>query len=99
MLLHDATVTGLLDSICLFFKPCAQFSVRLHPKNCRLFGTSTHWCVKIVLAEGVRHDSRQLNGLLNMEPSTNGGQLQQFRCAVQWLKTGITDFSSLIYIS
>eukprot|EP00178_Gracilaria_changii_P000257 TRINITY_DN1027_c0_g1_i1.p2 TRINITY_DN1027_c0_g1~~TRINITY_DN1027_c0_g1_i1.p2 ORF type:complete len:1106 (+),score=114.18 TRINITY_DN1027_c0_g1_i1:5972-9289(+) len=96
ILLHNATINGLLKAIQLLFRTCARHSIRLHPRKCILFAISIRWCGRIISANGVRHDPRQLDGLLHMQPPTNGAHLQQFVCAMQWVKTGIPNFANLI---
>lgn len=51
----------------------------------------------MVSEPGIRYDPRRLDRLLNMEPPTSGANLQQFICALQWVKNGITNFTDLIY--
>lgn len=46
-------------------------------------------CGKISSAEGVRNDSRRLDGLLNTAPPTTGAHLQQFLQVMQWMRTAI----------
>lgn len=38
-----------------------------------------------------------MGGLLGMECSTTGGQIQQFMCAMQWLRSSIPNFQALIH--
>ena len=96
ILLHAATVEKLLESVQSFFNLCAEYNIKLHPAKCILFTEEIRWCGRLISAEGVRYDPRRLDGLLTMEPPTTGGHLQQFLCALQWLKQGIPNFTELV---
>ena len=47
-------------------------------------------------AQGIRYDPRRLEGLLSLEPPSSGSNLQQFVCALQWVKQGIPNFTELV---
>ena len=96
ILLHSNTTDELLEGIQRLFAVCREHSIRLHPKKCILFSRSIRWCGRIVSEAGVKYDPRQLDGLLRMAPPTNGSHLQQFLCALQWVKMSIPDFSNII---
>lgn len=62
-----------------------------------LFSTSVRSCGRFIFAEGTRYDPRSLDGLLNMEPPSTGAHLQQFLCALQWVRNGIPQFMELVH--
>lgn len=93
ILLHHETFSGLLQAISDFFDTCASHRLRLHPGKCVLFSHSIRWCGRQISADGVRYNPRRLDGLLNMAPPVTGANLQQFICALQWVKSAIPDFS------
>ena len=45
---------------------------------------------------GVRFDPRRIDGIQRMQLPTNGAHLQQFVCALQWVKTAIPNFTALV---
>ena len=96
ILLHAPTVDKLLESIQSFFGMCAEYNLKLHPAKCTLFAKEIRWCGRLLSAEGIRYDPRRLEGLLTMKPPTNGANLQQFICALQWVKQGIPNFTELV---
>ena len=96
ILLHHKTVSGLLGAIEEFFKMCAERNLKLHPGKCILLAKSITWCGRLISADGIRYDPNGLEGLLNMEPPQTGSHLQQFICALQWVKNGIPQFSERI---
>ncbi len=86
----------LLKSVRSFFELCAKYNIKLHPAKCILFTKEVRWCDRLISADGIRYDPRGLDRLLSMAPPTTGAHLQQFVCALQWVKQGIPNFTELI---
>lgn len=66
------------------------------PAKCISFSTSVQWCGRLISADGIRYDLGRLDGLLTMETATTGTHLQQFLCALQWVRNGIREFTDLV---
>lgn len=96
ILLHDRTVPGLIKSIRNLFGLCVQYNIKLHPAKSIMFAKSIRWCGRVISADGIRYDPRRLDGLLNIESPKTGAHLQQFICALQWIKNGIPNFASIV---
>ena len=79
-----------------FFKVCRQYNLKLNPKKCILLTKQVHWCGRIINENGIRLQPRRIDGLLSMQPPKTGSDLQQFVCALQWVKSTIPNFTSLI---
>lgn len=96
LLLHHSTVDCLLKAIRELLALCSERNIKLHPGKSILFASTVRWCDRLVSADGIRYDPRRLEGLLNMEPPTTGAHLQQFICALQWVRNGIPQFTELV---
>lgn len=96
ILLHASDMDDFLEGLERFLKFCLEHNLRLHPKKCTLFTKSVKWCGRIISEEGVTFNPRGKEALLQMQPPTKGGQLQQFVCALQWIKASIPEFAQLI---
>jgi len=96
VLLFSYSIDGYLDILKRFFELCAKHGLRLHPEKCCFFSLTIRWCGRLIDKDGIRFDPRRINGLLEMSPPTTGADLQQFLCALQWMKTGIPEFNRLI---
>lgn len=96
ILLHCKTTRELLRAIRNLFQLCAHYNIKLHPDKCVLFCNETRWCGRIVSKDGIRFDPRRLEGIQNMEEPATGSQLQQFVCAMQWMRNAIPNFSNLV---
>lgn len=96
ILLHDEPERAIVDNLKRFFMFCDEFNIKLHPCKCTLFATSAKWCGRIISAAGVRQDPAGIVGLTSMDPPSTGGQLQKFLCAMQWLRSAIPQFQTLV---
>jgi hypothetical protein len=61
-----------------------------------LFMREAKWCGKLVSSEGVRHDPERIAALAAVPFPDNAGELQQFVCAVNWMRGSIPDFAATI---
>ncbi|GMF56130.1 unnamed protein product [Phytophthora fragariaefolia] len=77
----------LLDVLEAFLQRCEQFGLKLHPRKCHFFMRKASWCGKVISADGVAHSPEHVQGLVKMaSPWTAAGDLQQFLCAVGWMR-------------
>ena len=96
ILLHDKTIKGLFKSMEKLFSIFKDRNLKLHPEKCCFFATSIRWCGSLLSSAGVRFDPRRIDGIQKMQLPTNGAHLQQFVCALQWVKTAIHNFTALV---
>jgi RNase H-like domain found in reverse transcriptase/Reverse transcriptase (RNA-dependent DNA polymerase)/Integrase zinc binding domain/Integrase core domain len=95
LLLHASSIAKLLEHLRSFFTICREFNLKLHPGKCVLFAAEVRWCGRLISAAGSKFDPRRIQGLLDMPPPTTGADLQQFICAINWMRTAIPSFSTL----
>lgn len=74
----------------------AEYNIKLHLAKWILLTEEIRWSGRLISAQGVRYDQRRLDSILTMEPPTNGGHLQQFLCALKWLKQCIPNSKKLV---
>lgn len=84
---------GILEAV---LEICARSGLKLHPKKCRFYETSTKWCGKIISANGISHCPERLQGLLELPPPATAADLQQLLCAVNWMRSSIPDYAALV---
>lgn len=96
IVLQSSTTDGLFEFIGSFFVVCDDNNIKLHPARCIIFATEIRCCGRILFSNGLRYDPRRMDGLLSMQPPTTGSHLQQFVCALQWVKQGIPNFTRLV---
>lgn len=96
ILIHAETVTEHFNAVSLFFSFCVQHNFKMHPGKCTLFATSIRWCGRVISADGISFDPRRMEGIRNLSQLETGAELQQFVCAMQWMRMGIPEFSSLV---
>lgn len=73
-----------------------KYSWKLNTRKCNLYMTEAKWCGRIISGKGIRHDPAGLYGLTQMECPTTRGQLQQYLCAKQWLRSSIPQCQPLV---
>ena len=93
LLFHCRDEYHLLHSLREFFRICRASRIKLHAKKCEFFLKEVHWCGRVISAEGVKMDPRNLRALLDMPAPANGAQLQQFVCAANWMRSTIPEFN------
>lgn len=92
---HATTTPSLLDILEEVLFRCAKVGLKLHPDKCDFFTTSAKWCGKVISANGVAHCPERVEGLVKMAAPITGGDLQQFLCAVNWMRGSIPNFTTI----
>jgi hypothetical protein len=96
LLLHAKSVDGLLENLKEFFFLCRENNLKIHPGNCILFASERRWCGRVLSGLGVRFDPRRTQGLLEITMPTTIAYLQQFVCALKWMRMSIPAIAQLI---
>jgi Reverse transcriptase (RNA-dependent DNA polymerase) len=96
LLLHATADSLMLAHLRTFFTLCREYNLKLHPGKCTLFADLVRWCGRLVSGIGVRFDPRRIQGLLQMSAPQTGADLQQFLCALDWMRTAIPSFAELV---
>ncbi|KAE8886173.1 hypothetical protein PF003_g29779 [Phytophthora fragariae] len=82
----------LLDQV---LERCEKYGLKLHAKKCRFYATEIQWCGKMISANGVRHCPDRIQGLVDMPMPRTAADLQQFLCAVNWMRQSIPTYNLL----
>jgi hypothetical protein len=83
----------LLDRLDGIFNKFQERNIRCSVTKCHLFLTKAKWCGRIISAAGIEHDPARLKTLGEMPTPTNAAELQQFLCAMNWLRNALPDFN------
>jgi hypothetical protein len=70
--------------------------MKLHPQKCEFYVTEVVLSGKKFSAEGVTHDPVHLQGLLDMPTPVTGRDLQQWVCALNWMRQSLPKFNELV---
>lgn len=92
-LVHAPDVDAYLTALEAVFKLCDRYRLKLNPRKCSLFAREVKFCGKIFSAAGVKHDPKRISSLTAMPPPTNAAELQQYLCALNWMRSHIPDFA------
>lgn len=96
MVVAAKTIDELLKYTAMLLDLCIKLNFKLNPEKCRLYNTSVKWCGRHISRDGVKFCPRNIEGLEAMEEPTTAIQLLHFTSALQWLRTSIPSFSTLI---
>lgn len=86
---------GLLGLLVKVLEICAVKRLKLNPSKCDFFLREALWCGRMVSEYGVRHDPARIDALTSLPPPTTGQELQQFICAMNWMRMFIPAFNKL----
>lgn len=96
VLLWAASVHGLLRAVRLFLLRCRKFGLKLHARKSQAFAKEVIWCGRRLSAHGVSVDPTKLVALRKLPMPTTGRELQQFVCAMNWLRGHFVDYAPVI---
>lgn len=96
ILVHVGNIRDHLGALTKLFGFFKSFNFKFHPFKSVLFARSARWCGHILSSEGIRFDPRRINGIRQIECPATGVHLQQFVCAMQWMRQAIPDFFNII---
>ena len=72
---------------------CAENGLKLNPKKCCFYQTEAKWCGKIISKAGVCHAPERIRALQELPRPTKGNELQQFLCAINWMRLSIPGYN------
>ncbi|GMF13375.1 unnamed protein product [Phytophthora lilii] len=87
---------GLLELLKKVLTICQTKGLKLNPKKGKFYLREALWCGRVVSGEGVRHDPARISALSNLPAPATGQELQQFVCALNWMRSSLPAFNKLI---
>ncbi|KAE8893701.1 hypothetical protein PF005_g18811 [Phytophthora fragariae] len=93
LLLYAEDIDTYLDKLAEFFSLLNQFGLQLSAKKCSLYQSEVKWCGRLINHRGVRYDPERIDTLRAMPYPKTTGELQQFVCAINWMRESIVDFA------
>lgn len=94
ILAHAATPQGLLQSLEHTFKSCRDRKICLSARKCDLFLKQVTWCGRTISSEGVGFDPSYIQGVFDLELPQTVGDLQQFICGMNWVRSTIPNYNT-----
>lgn len=82
---------GLLRILTRVLEICAAKGLKLNPEKCALYLREALWCGRIIYGDNVHHDPARIDALTHLPPPppATGQELQQFICALNWMRQSI----------
>lgn len=95
-LLHAQTEQQLMSITSKFFELCRASNLKIHAQKIEMFKKEAHFCGRIVDGDGFKFDPRRMQALTDMKHPEFAGDLQQFLCATNWIRSSIPMYSEVI---
>ena len=92
ILAHTETAEQLLESLKHIFQCCRERKICLSAKKCDLFLEDVTWCGRTISEKGVGYSNEYIQGILDLEMPKTVGDLQQFICSMNWVRSSIPNF-------
>ncbi|KAG3002249.1 hypothetical protein PC121_g19546 [Phytophthora cactorum] len=93
LLLYAKDMETYLAKLAELFSLLNQFCLKWSAKKSNLYETQVKWCGRVIDAQGVRHDPERIESLCALPYPKTAGELQQFVCAINWMRKRIVDFA------
>ena len=94
-MIHDRSEQELLNKIEYFFKVCKQYGFKININKTQLFSNEAEFCGRIFTKNGFRFDDKKVSSLVAMSRPTKGHELQQFLCAINWMRNSVPEYSKI----
>lgn len=75
---------------------CEERGLKLNPAKCEFYKEEVKWCGRIISASGVKHDPKRIDALCELAEPKNGKELQQYICAMNWMRSSIPGYNRLV---
>jgi RNase H-like domain found in reverse transcriptase/Reverse transcriptase (RNA-dependent DNA polymerase) len=93
LLLFGEDISGYMAHLEQLFGILERYNLKLNAKKCVLYMEQAKWCGKVYSGKGVQHDPERIQGLVDLDPPKDVAELQQFLCAVNWMRGSIPDYA------
>ncbi len=84
---------ALLDLLTRVLRICHEKGLKLNPKKCSFYQTEARWCGRIISAAAVKHYPERIRALQSLPCPKMGKDLQQFVCAMKWMRLSIPGYN------
>ncbi|KAG2903373.1 hypothetical protein PC114_g12315 [Phytophthora cactorum] len=93
LLLYAADIDTYLDKLAELFSLLNDFGSKLSTKKTSIYQTEVKWCGKVFNGQGIKYDPERINSLRTLPYPATACELQQFVCAIIWMRESIFDFA------
>ncbi len=94
---YVSSFSDYFDVLEKLFKHLSKFNVKCNPDRCDLFLHTVQWCGRVISSEGVTFDPNFIAAVKNMSIPNNAAELQQFLCALNWMRSSIPRFAEMVH--
>ena len=96
LLVYANNEDKLLMKLDKLFKRLDDFGLKLSAKKSMHYTKQVKWCGKIIDGTGVQQDPIRLQTIKDTPEPINAGQLQQFICSINWFRSHLFNYASIV---
>jgi hypothetical protein len=96
LLLYASDIDTYLIKLEELLQLVDHFGLKLSALKSCVYKKEVKWCGKLITGEGVRHDPERVHALTNLPYPSTAGELQQFTCSTNWMRSSIIDYARLV---
>ncbi|GMF45200.1 unnamed protein product [Phytophthora fragariaefolia] len=93
---YSSTAEGLLALLRKVIMICVKRGLKLNPRKCKVFMREAKWCGRVVSGDSVKYDPERIAALQALSSPVTGQQLQQFVCALNWVRMSVPAYNKLV---
>ncbi|OWZ20620.1 LOW QUALITY PROTEIN: hypothetical protein PHMEG_0004932 [Phytophthora megakarya] len=93
LLIYASTIDEFLTVIDSIYSLLEKYGLFLDMDKTCLYTSNAKWCGRALTEDGVTYDPSKIQALVEMPSPTTAGDLQQFLCAAEWMRSSLVDFA------
>ena len=95
LLLYAEDIETYLVKLQLLLSIADRFGLKFSAAKTSLYQKEVSWCGRVINEHGVRYSPEKIEALRSLPYPTTAGELQQFLCAVNWMRDSIVDYARM----
>lgn len=94
--LHSDSKEKLLNTLETFLSVCRESNLKVSIAKSHMFSRRVRLCGRIIYQQGVQYDPSSINGIQKMDPPRSAVELCEFLYCLQWMASGISNFTESV---
>ncbi|KAG3107310.1 hypothetical protein PI124_g14178 [Phytophthora idaei] len=93
LLIYADTIDEFLEVLDRVYSTLAKYGLLLGLDKIGLYTENAKWCGRIITPDGASYDPAKIQTLIDIPELQTTAELQQFVCAVGWMRNSLIDFA------
>ena len=96
LLVYSESIDQHVENVLAVLRALDAAGWKADPRKAVLWSDRVRWCGKVYSAAGTECDPARVKAVLEMEPPTTLGQLQQLLGALSWMRMHLPDYAKTV---